>query len=95
MLTREAVCVDCTQQFEETNSMFRVLREVLIDHAERGFEDGVKDWGNLRCKEGLLKVSEVMRFHAYSRVLLTPRRDVIVAMTLRTSASRAAGTLDW
>ena len=38
-LTREAVQIDIPQQLEEPDAMFRVLREVLVDHAERGLKD--------------------------------------------------------
>lgn len=40
--TREAVEVNRTQELEKSDAMLRVLREVLVDHAERRLEDSFK-----------------------------------------------------
>lgn len=46
-LTREAVKIDRSQQFEEPNTMFREFREVLIDHIQCRLEDSFEDWQHL------------------------------------------------
>lgn len=53
MLTREAVEIDGSQQLEEADTVLWEFSEVLVDHVECGLKYGVKDSGNLGCKERL------------------------------------------
>jgi hypothetical protein len=50
LLTRETVEVGCPKKLEESDSMFRELRKVLIYHVQRRLEDSIKDRRNLRCQ---------------------------------------------
>ena len=45
--------IDGTHHLEETDSMFGIFREVLIDHVQSGLEDGVEDGTNLWRQQGL------------------------------------------
>jgi hypothetical protein len=46
--TREAVHVDRSQKLEESNTMFRELRKVLVDHVERRLKDCLENRRDLR-----------------------------------------------
>lgn len=48
--TREASQVDSSEKFEETDTVFREFREVLIDHIERWFKNGLQYRNHLRSQ---------------------------------------------
>ena len=53
----EAIQVDGLEQLEELDTVFRVFREVFIDHFERAFEDVLHDCGNFVFHQTLSVIS--------------------------------------
>ena len=90
--TREAIKVDGSQQFEEANTMLGEFCKVLVNHVERRFKDGIKNRRHLWCEQGL-PITSQSDPPEQKNPKHTPRRPVMVAITLRTSASRAVATL--
>lgn len=60
MLTGETVEVDCFEQFEEFDSVLRVLGEVLVDHLERTFEYILHDRRHLVFHKALQDVNTAL-----------------------------------
>lgn len=58
-LTRKAIEIDGFEQFEELNSVLRVLGEVLVDHLERTFEDILHDRWHFVFHKALQDVSTI------------------------------------
>ena len=52
-LTREAIQVDIPQQLEEPDAMFRILREVLVDHVQCRLENCVQNGRDLWSQQML------------------------------------------
>ncbi len=97
----ETMSIDGLEKPKKFDSMFRVLREVFVDHLKRTFEDVFHDRGDFIGHKALLKVSPTLTrpwslaLTEYFEVFLVQRTcslEMIVVMTLRTSASRASGT---
>lgn len=74
--TREAVRVDGSQKLEESRTVFWVLSEVLVDHAQRRFKDRVKNSRDLRREDGLiLLISEQFQARGYNNTHLEFSND--------------------
>ena len=98
---RETVQIDGLKQFEEFDSVQRVLRKVLVDHFERAFEDVFHDSRDLIRHETLFTVSTIQQGPRKTNLtdcfeLQLVQRTFSLLMTVvitsKTSASRAPGT---
>lgn len=58
--TWEAVQVDCPQKLEESNTVFRELCKVLVDHVERWLKDSFKNRGDLWREQILNEIESLL-----------------------------------
>ncbi len=79
-----------SQEFIKPSAMLWIFSEILIDHVQGRFKHCVQNCWNLRSKEVLFGVN-ISDYR--NQISLTASRFVTAAITLRTSASRAGGTL--
>jgi len=91
-ITRVTVQINSAQKFEEPHAVLWELSKILVDHVQCRLEDGFEDRRYLRSEEGLMWMSPEQLCDSQN-TRLTPRRDVMVAITFKTSASLAVGTL--